>query len=267
MINLEDQDFNKNVLQKIKEEKLEPRPKWRFLLKNSIVWGLGIFSLILGAVATSLVFYMITGEESGLGRGDGNPLEALLFIIPFFWIICMVGFSLLVFYYIKHTKKGYKYSAKQIIIFIVAVSLLLGGLFSLVGANRLIDDALGENAPFYDRLINPRLDYWSNPENGRLTGLVISRQGENLYYLVDRSGEVWVTMIANKKDADKISIDRPVKLVGKKVGEHGFLTKEVLSVGPGRGFFRRPLPPGMPKPCHPENENNQCNLPLMIPNN
>jgi len=267
MINLEeDKNFNDNVLQKIKAEKILPKPKWRFLLKNSLIWILGILSLILGAVSTSLVFYMVTGEDSGVGRDGASVFEAFFFVIPFFWIICLAIFALSVFYYIKHTKKGYKYSAKKIILFIIGASLLFGGLLNLIGADRVIDDELGERAPFYDRVINPRLDYWSNPDSGRLTGLVVLKQGQAIY-LVDRSGTTWVVMTTNEKDANKISIDHPVKLIGKKIGEHGFLIKEVLSVGPGRGFFRRPLPPGMPLPCHPGENNKQCDLPIVIPIN
>ena len=92
MINLEDKDFNQNILEKIKAEKISPKPKWQFLLKNSLIWTLGAFSLILGAISTSLVFYMMTGEDSGIGRGP-NVLEALFFVIPFFWIICLTIFA------------------------------------------------------------------------------------------------------------------------------------------------------------------------------
>lgn len=266
MTNLEDKDFNVNVLQKIKAEKLTPKPKWQFLLKNSLIWILGVLSLILGAISTSLVFYMIIGEEPGFGPGGPGIFEALFIIVPFFWIICLAIFAISVFYYIKHTKKGYKYSAKQIIVVIIGASLVLGGLLNILGIDRLIDDVLGERAPFYDSVINPRLDYWSNPENGRLTGLIVSQKDAVTYYLVDRGGETWVVMTTSEQD-DKILIDYPVKLIGKKIGEHGFSATEVLLVGPGRGFFRRALPPGMPHPCHPGENIRNCDLPLVIPNN
>ena len=264
MTNLEDKDFNQNILEKIKAEKISPKPKWRFLLKNSLIWTLGAGSLILGAISTSLVFYMMTGEDSGIGRGP-NILEALFFVIPFFWIICLAIFAVSVFYYIKHTKKGYKYSAKQIILFIVAASLLLGGLLNLIGVDRLIDDELGERAPFYDRVINPRLDYWSNPDSGRLTGMVISQEDVDTYNLIDRNGEVWVIAFTNDSH-EEILIEHPVRLIGKKVAEHQFIIKDVMSVGPGRGFFKRPHPGGLPKvmpiPCHSNTD--KCDLPIII---
>ena len=260
MTNLEDNNFNSNILQKIKEEKIIPKPKWQFLLKNSIIWTLGILSLILGAISTSLIFYMLTGEESGFGPGGPRNFEALFVIVPFFWIICLAIFAISVFYYIKHTKKGYKYSPKIIILAIIVISLVLGGALSALGVDRLVDDVLGERAPMYNHVINPRLDYWSNPEDGRLTGVIVSEEKLVTYYLIDINGETWVTQVQDKNDSDKIKIGHPVRLIGEKVGDHSFDVKEVMLVGPGRGFFKRPMPPmipGMPLPtmC---NKNKPC---------
>jgi heme/copper-type cytochrome/quinol oxidase subunit 2 len=269
MTNLEDKNFVENVLHKIKEEKLLPKPKWQFLLKNSIIWVLGIFSLILGAISTSLVLYMITGEDSGLGRDGANILESLMFVIPFFWIICLTVFALLVYYYIKHTKKGYKYSARTIILGIIVISLVFGGVLSALGIDRLIDDKLSERAPMYDRFINPRLDYWSNPESGRLTGMIIAKQSPIEYSLIDRSGEVWLAVLAPDDDRNtKMLVDHPVRLIGKKVADHKFVIKEVMSVGPGRGSLRRQLPlRGLPSPCE-LGVRDRCNLPpIIIPGN
>lgn len=251
MTNLEDKNFVENVLHKIKEEKITPKPKWQFLFKNSLIWTLGIIALILGAISTSLVFYMVTGEDVGLGRNGGSIFEALLFVVPFFWLICLAIFALAVFYYIKHTKKGYKYSARTIILAIVVISVVFGGALSALGVDRVIDDVLGEKAPMYDRVINPRMDYWSNPTSGRLMGMVVSEEKPITYYLVDRNGEAWVTQVQEEEEGDKIEVGYPVRLVGEKTGDHSFMIKEVMSVGPGRGFFKRPMPEmcNKNKPC------------------
>lgn len=260
MINLKDQNFNDNVLQKIKDEKITPKPKWQFLLKNSLLWILGILSLILGAVATSLIFYMIFGEEMVFYHGGHNIFEALFFLIPFFWIICLAIFAVSVFYYIKHTKKGYKYSARTIIFSIFVISVIFGGALSVLGVDQIIDDVLGEKAPMYDRVINPRMDYWSNPSSGRLTGIVVSEEQPITYYLIDRNGESWVTQVNKKEEGRKIIVGHPVRLIGEKVGDHSFVIEKVMPVGPGRGFFKRPLPPMIPGEPLPEmcNQNKPC---------
>lgn len=245
MTNLEDKNFSDNLLSKIKEEKINPKPKWQFSLKNSLIWVLGFISLVLGAIATSLIFYMLLGEEPGFVPGHPRTLEALLVLVPFFWITCLLFFAVSVFYYIKHTKKGYKYSPKIIILGIVGVSLVFGGTLSAFGVDRVIDDVLGEKAPMYDRVINPRLDYWSNPEEGRLTGMIVSQEAKQIYNLVDREGKTWIIKTSDEADSKKIKVNHPVRLMGEKTADYNFSVTEVMSVGPGRGFFKRPLPPKM----------------------
>lgn len=251
MTNLEDKNFVSGVLNKIKEEKISPKPKWHFLIKNSLIWTLGILSLILGAIATSLIFYMLTGEEFAFGHPQNNLIESLLFIVPFFWIMCLSLFSLLVYYYIKHTKKGYKYSARTIILTIAVVSVVFGGALSALGVDRLIDDTLGEKAPMYDKFINPRIDYWSNPVNGRLMGMITAFEKPDSYTLINPAGELWTIKVQDEKEQNKIIIDRPIRVIGEIEEEQIFKVEKVLSVGPGRGFFKKPKqpsPPGMTLP-------------------
>lgn len=242
MTNLEDNNWSGEVLQKIKAEKITPKPKWQFWLKNSLIWILGILSLVLGAISTSLIFYMLTGEESGFGSDGLRNFKTLFVIVPFFWIICLAFFAILVFYYFKHTKKGYKYSPKLIILGIFILSLIFGGTLSAFGLDRVIDDVLGEKAPMYNQVINPRMDYWSNPDDGRLTGLIISQEDEMTYQLVDLSGAVWVTKTESEEEAKKIKVDHPVRLMGDDVGDHNFKIEKVMSVGPGRRSFKRSVP-------------------------
>lgn len=266
MSTLKDKNFSDDILQKIKQAKLLPRPKWQFLLKNSIIWFLGLFSLALGSISTSLAFYMIRNDDAGFyGRAGSNFLETLLFVIPFFWLLCLIIFAMAVYFYIKHTKKGYKYSAKKIILAIIGASLLIGALLNIFGFDRLVDDVLGERAPFYDRVINPRLKYWSKPDNGRLTGIIISKTSPLEYALIDQESKVWNAMLNNEIESEKIIIGHPVMLLGEKISDYKFIIKEILPVGPGRGFFKRPRPGGEPQMCeHGEKENlRPCELPLL----
>ncbi len=268
MSNLADKNFGENFLHKIKEGHFSPKPKWQFLLKNSLIWILGILSLILGAISTSLVFYMLNSEDArAYGRTGGNLLEKLLFIVPFFWLVCLVIFALSVYFYVKHTKKGYKYSTSKIILAIIALSLIFGGVLNALGLDRVIDDVLGERAPLYDRVINPRLNYWANPEQGRLVGLVVSQQSPTEYFLVDRIGEDWQALLSEGENDERMVIGRPVLLLGEKTGDHKFMVKEIMPVGPGRGSFKRPMENGrpMPRPCEMNKDINSgtCNMPFI----
>ena len=235
-----DKNFGEELLHKIKDEKLLPKPRWQFLLKDYVVWGVGALALFLGAISMSLIFYMSRYADPNLYNRAGSRLwEELFLIVPFFWIICLVFFVFIMFYNIKHTKKGYRYSLPVVLAFIVGLSVILGGVFYAIGFGERIDDELGRRAPFYDRVINPHVDFWSQPERGRLTGMVVSSPNENEYVLVDRERGEWYILTSSTKQSSeqKIEIGRPIRLLGDIESEHRFKAKEILPMMPGKGFF------------------------------
>ncbi len=239
-------NFGEELLHKIKDEKLQPKPRWQFLLKDYVVWVVGILSLLMGAVAMSLIFYMSRYEDlSVYNRAGGQLWEILFLIVPFFWVICLALFIFVVLYNVKHTKKGYRYPLPIILSIIIGASVILGGAFYAVGFGEKIDDELGKRAPLYDRVINPRVDFWSRPEKGRLMGMIVSKINDNEYVLVDRERGEWYIMTTEVKQLadDGIKIGRPVRLLGKIESEHKFKVREILTMMPGKGFFEHMGPP------------------------
>ena len=235
-----DKNFGEEILHKIKDEKLQPKPRWQFLLKDYVVWGIGALALFLGAISMSLIFYMSRYADLGLyNRAGGRLWEKLFLIFPFFWIICLLFFVFVMFYNIKHTKKGYRYPLPLILAFIISASVILGGVFYSVGFGERIDDELGRRAPFYDRVINPHVDFWSQPERGRLTGMVVSKTDDDEYVLVDRGQGEWNIIISDAKQSPnaKIEVGKPVRLLGKIESGHRFEVAEIISMMPGKGFF------------------------------
>lgn len=262
-----DKNFGEEILHKIKDEKLQPKPRWQFLFKDYVVWCIGALALFLGAIAMSLIFYMSSYEDLGLyNRAGGHPWEVLFLVVPFFWIICLALLVFVVSYNVKHTKKGYRYPLPLILIFIIIASIILGGVFYAIGFGERVDDELGKRAPFYDRVINPHVDFWSRPEEGRLMGMIISQSGEEEYILVDRERGEWSVSVTDiKKSSDgKIEIGKPVRLLGKIESEGKFKVNEILSMMPGKGFFKHLEPLAQPPMANNMLRNNQgaCGLPL-----
>ena len=245
-------NFGEELLHKIKDEKIQPKPRWQFLLKNYFVWGLGIFSLLLGTIAVSLIFYMLRYNDADIyGRAGGHLWEKLLLIIPFFGIICLIFFIVIVLYNFKHTKKGYRYSSFIILLAVVSFSVILGVFFYAVGMGEMTDNILGKNVPFYDRIINPRVGFWSQPENGRLMGLIKAQASLSEYTLTDRNKKEWKVLIQEVEDIpdNGLELNRPVRFLGKVRSENEFIVVEILPNMPsGREFFGRfknmPSPPG-----------------------
>ena len=50
--------FDQKLVAKIKQANIAPKPRWHFLLKNSVIWAAGTLSLLIGAGAASVMIYL-----------------------------------------------------------------------------------------------------------------------------------------------------------------------------------------------------------------
>ncbi|MFH0854428.1 MAG: hypothetical protein V1891_02970 [bacterium] len=236
---IQNNDFDKKLLDAIKDKKIFPKPKWKFLFKKFIIWIAGILSLLLGAIAVSLIIYISKFDDRGVFRriGKGIP-EVILLSVPFFWILCLALFIFLVYLNFKKTKTGYRYSILAIIASAIFLSVLLGAVFYRAGLSMKIDDILGRKAPFYDRIINPHIQFWSKPEEGRLSGLILSK-GDNFLTVVDKLKQEWNVSFKNFQNFDNIKAGVPARFIGKKLSVNEFEAFEILPMRSGRGFYDR----------------------------
>lgn len=251
----DDKNFPQEILTNIKEHKIAPRPKWQFLFRNYFLWTIGFLALFFGAVSISLIIFMLRYNEwSFYRRLGGGPFEFMLLVVPIFWIISLAIFLILVYFNFKNTKRGYRFRPFLIIAAAVALSVILGFGFSALGMGKRIDDTLGRRAPLYDSVINPRLRFWSSPEAGRLSGLLVYQESDSDFILVDNNNAEWLVNYSESGDerlqeAKKqglvddetllIAAGQPVRFLGEVIGDHEFKAREMVPFHPGREFFSR----------------------------
>ena len=102
-------DASKNILDKIKENKITPKPKWQFRLEQVGIWALAVLSLIIGAKAFAVIIFRLVNNDWEIREHLGRSLlNHALLTLPYLWIIVMVLFILLAYYNARHTKKGYR---------------------------------------------------------------------------------------------------------------------------------------------------------------
>lgn len=244
---IENDKFGQELLAKIKEDQVAPKAKWKFRLKNYLLWSVGAAALVMAGVAVSLVLYMIRSNDWDVyGRMGRGPMEVLFVAVPFFWILCLGIFTLIAYFDIKRTKKGYRYPALWIVVAAAVSSSLLGIIFYFSGVGERIDNSLSRQAPFYDQIINPNIRFWSNPEEGRLSGVVISRSDDQVYLLIDMARQEWTVFTDGMRTegAVLVEIGKPARFLGKVTDEHEFKAEEILPMRMGKGFFERmgPMP-------------------------
>lgn len=232
--------FDRDFLEKIKESKIFPKPKWHFLLKDYLVWIAGVLSLLLGAVAFSVILYLARENDWDAYEQAGETFASFVVLtIPYFWILFLILFVFLVYYNVKHTKKGYRYSLAVILSANVVASMVLGGIFSVLGVGRTIDNILGEKAPFYGQIINQRMGYWSDPEEGRLAGIVVSIEEKDKFILLDLDKNNWWVVNRDER-VGRIIVGEPIRMIGRKTSENIFEADQFFPVGgPGSGIFKR----------------------------
>ncbi len=235
-------NFTKNLLEKIKTDKLEPKPRWQFLLKNYLIWIFGALSLLFGSLATSVIIYLLKHNNWQLAEKSDSFWSFFLLTIPYFWLLFLALFILIIFYNFKHTKKGYRYKPLHIIIVAVLSSIIIGEVFYLAGFSKKIDDVLGARAPFYKEMLNPQLHYWCNPDKGRLAGVILKEN--NKIALIDPSGKYWELQIGEdqlKLISEYYSSGQVVNILGKTISfEEGIFQVEVFRQAiSGDEFIRR----------------------------
>ncbi len=234
--------FEQSLLNEIKTKKIIPKPKWHFLLKDYVVWAAGLVSVIVGGLAFSVIIYLLRYNDWDIyGQVSGNILGFILITLPYFWLILLIIFIFIIFYNVKHTKKGYRYSMPVIIVGSIVVSIILGGLFYGVGLGRAIDDILGERVGFYPKIFNQQIDFWSRPEEGRLTGLIVDRPALDTLTLFDLEQREWEVKIKDIGFGEtmEMPIGGAIRIMGKQLSEKVFMAERIMPVMPGRGMFKR----------------------------
>jgi hypothetical protein len=250
-----DNKFDEELLDKIKTKHLLPTPRWHFLLKNYVVWGIGLLSLIIGGLAFSVIIYMFSYNDWNIYDKLSNSFtEFVILTLPYFWIVFLIFFIVIVNYNIKYTKQGYRYHASVVLAVSVILSMGLGVLFFGLGMGQEIDDILGERMPFYERIINRRIGDWNHPEAGRLTGIIASTSADKKFILYGFDKHEWEVNYTNAKLAPfaEIKVGLPVRLIGLQTKLYFFEAEQILPVGPGRRFLERDkeshIPPFPPRP-------------------
>lgn len=242
---MDPKEFDQKLVEKIKEEKIAPKPRWHFLLKNNVVWAIGILSLLIGAAAVSVMIYLLKYNGWELQEQTHKSLwEFFLLTLPYFWIIFLGIFIFILYYNLKHTKKGYRYPVWFIAISGILSSVILGSVFYLLGLGQKIDNVLGERAPLYETVINRQIFFWFKPEEGRLAGIIASEVVDGNFYIVDPEGNTWqISSSADSDDShflDFLKAGEPVNLIGQITDDSKFRADVIRPLVPGRGFFARP---------------------------
>lgn len=168
------------LLEKIEAEQLEPKPRWRFLLHEGVVWGVVVAAFMLGTVATALTWYIV---HATYAFGPYHPmiaLDTLTDVVPWLWLVLLaVG----VFYSIhafQTTARGYRFNRNWLVLGAVAASVVFGGTLSAMGFSEAVDRYLLREVALYQPMSGYRAQHWMSAADGHWAGVVRMREPEML---------------------------------------------------------------------------------------
>jgi heme/copper-type cytochrome/quinol oxidase subunit 2 len=221
--------LSKNIIEKIQKEGIRPVPKWHFLLKNYVIWGLFGISVFIGSIAFSITLFRISDIDWDIPRKiHGSLFEWIGTLTPFFWIIVLLVFLYVAYHNLKHTKKGYKLNTFLVLGLSILLSLLIGGVMFATGISNRMEQAFEKNIPFYSQIHSPRQRMWMMLEKGLMAGRITDIREDDID-VQSLKGAPWVVDIRNAKlnGIEKLEKNLRVGIIGKKLDERRFEAKEI----------------------------------------
>ena len=217
------------LMQRIKDSGDQPIPKWKFVLKRSIIWFSFGFAVIAGSLAFSVILFSL--RETGfwaLQHLDHSGWEMVLSLLPFIWLIALLIFLLVAIYSIQSSDKGYKLTLSKWVGYSAAISIVLGTIFYLGGGGQWLENTFASKASFYESVQEKKARIWMQPENGLLAGTLTEIKPDALI-MKDFNGKSWVIKYEDAFIAPVLRLEEgeEVKLVGNIKVDNTFLAEEI----------------------------------------
>ncbi|EKE21177.1 MAG: hypothetical protein ACD_7C00318G0001 [uncultured bacterium] len=228
------------ILKNIEAKKIKPAPKWKFLLKDYLVWSLFGLSTFVGALATGVIIFICNDNDWDIYNYLGKSFWSYgLILIPYFWIIILALLGSLAYFNYQHTRRGYLLNPYLVIAGSILASIFLGWLLFSSGISERMDKFFAGNIPYYQGMEANKQIFWSNPEKGLLSGEIDKIKNRDNFTLRDFRGKQW-EIIGNNiiwKEGADMRMNERVKIIGKIGKEKNvFRAKEVRPWGCGCRF-------------------------------
>ncbi|MFC1598941.1 hypothetical protein ACFL2U_02975 [Patescibacteria group bacterium] len=229
---MSNQEISQKILQTIKSKKIEPKPKCYFIAYNVIIWFLSMLGLLIGSLSFAVILYIIINNDWDVYKNINDSFwKFLLLTLPYLWLILLAIFIGFAYYNFKLTKKGYKFPFIIIIISYILISIIIGSILYSFGVGQAIDQALTEKTPLYTKMFNNRHNLWTQPEQGRLAGIIIEIKDQNIFLLNDLTKKEWqVISVQPLKPQFKPGIK--IRVIGQQTEPTTFKAIQIIPFKP-----------------------------------
>lgn len=218
--NISDQTLNL-----ITKNQIKPIPKWEFVAKNLGLWSTFLLSFLVLAIGISLSYFGLIDN----------------IITPYLWYFIAVLFLGSSFVLFKKTKGAYRFYSYQVLLPIVFLGLIIGGVFFKTGLASKIDRGLESRSALYRQIVPMRMVVWNNPQEGYLSGKIISINSDNDFKIQDFNNNIWNISGTNINIRTRVQmiVGEEIKLIGTQISADSFSATEIRPwAGQGQNMLK-----------------------------
>jgi hypothetical protein len=231
--------ISQQVVERIKNDHISPKPRWRFQAERFAAFSFLAFFLIIGALALSLIMELV--EEMDLNNVLTRPrgISLSIYSFPYFWLIVLMIFAALAVADFFRTRNGYRYKIRNVALIFIGSTVILGTLFYTLGISENLHLFLGQNVASYSNVVKDPYSLWSQPDDGLLSGVILSTDDKcRCMQVVDWGRNIWDVDYSQALIRSDVLMNdgEGIRILGQKKDKNKF---EAEKIDPWtRGFMK-----------------------------
>ncbi len=219
-----------DIVQKIKDEQISPKPKIFFLTKNLLLWALFVFAIVVASIATGILIYgsYILQSYFFFDLPFCHKLRLISVGIPIFWIAILILAFFIAIKCFRSTKRGYKLPT-IILVLLAVLSFIVIGITLFIRGTVERFDSDGNFPPFVH--IRPRHEeLWINPTRGLIGGKIIDIEEDNLAIVLLNNQEwtVETTNASMHRSMQPLAIGQFIRALGSVREKNVFIAEKIF---------------------------------------
>jgi len=225
-------NFEDNILKKIKNKKIKPTSRLYFLAKDYWTLVSFIMLIILLAIGFGVITLFLLNTDWDIYKYTGKNIFSFAFsVVPYFWFIFLAILIPLAYINFRFTNEWYRYRTSIILWWVLSTFIILWTIVFATWLSDKIEKKLVDSSSFYANHSEMHMrNMWMMPDNW-LIAWIITKTNANELEIKDLNGNIWITDISNVKIFDwvKNNIWDKVKIVGKTINNNKMIAEEIRS--------------------------------------
>lgn len=198
---MNEEQLASKIQEKINAEKITPLPKWRFTALRVTAWTTAVLAVFICGVSVGTIIFLSEDHSHHDFFNLSHDMTEFFLAVPFAWVAILAIFIFVAELCLRHTKQGYRYRLRTLLVVSVLASIVLGLILNIIGLGKATHETLNE-VPLYNAMIYDARDAWGRPHNGRLGGVIVVVKDKRTFEVNDFVGKRWTIRLSSSTGED-----------------------------------------------------------------